>query len=84
MLTSTLAARQISLKTVKLKFKTVMTKQNRLKCRDQPEAAEYSRIHTLLIKEQARVIHEKAVDEAKVQQGQKQRQRQKQHQNLKS
>ncbi len=48
-----------------------MTRQNRLKCRGQVEAAECSKNTHTLIKEQARVIHREAVDEAKVQAGAK-------------
>ncbi len=48
-----------------------MTRQNRLKCRDQLEAAECSKKTRTLIKEQARLIHREVVDEAKVQAGAK-------------
>ncbi len=49
-----------------------MTRQNRLKCRDQLGGSRMfpKNAHTL-IKEQARVIHGEAVDEAKVQAGAK-------------
>ncbi len=46
-----------------------MTRQNRLKCRNQLEAAESSKNTHTLIKEQARVIHGEEANEAKVQPG---------------
>ncbi len=45
----------------------VMTRQNRLKCRDQVEAAECSKNTHTSIKEQARVIYGEVFDKGKIQ-----------------